>query len=225
MNGITQTAEFLASLPQYARLSVRFALEEKNFYKEDFHQMLTQVEHRVSQRKEGQGIGFLGLNMTRENSTITYQDGRMIYGNLGAIDSLTIEDNKVEYHYTEFSDQNIITPILYHFEANVLLLIQAFRELTQDFVGTSLNITFFTESNVDIVYYDSYDLFKVEKEWMLTYRIPAGGRIEAKMDLYTEPWEANRRFLQLFSTDVNTRLPYLVLDTEDFKEKYRAIFG
>ena len=187
--------------------------------------MLTQVEHRISQRKEGQEIGFLGLNMTRENSTITYQDGRMIYGNLGAIDSLTIEDNKVEYHYTEFSDQNIITPILYHFEANVLLLIQAFRELTQDFVGTSLNITFFTESNVDIVYYDSYDLFKVEKEWMLTYRIPAGGRIEAKMDLYTEPWEANRRFLQLFSTDVNTRLPYLVLDTEDFKEKYRAIFG
>ena len=97
--------------------------------------MLTLVEHRVSQRKEGQGIGFLGLNMTRENSTITYQDSRMIYGNLGAIDSLTIEDNKVEYHYTEFSDQNIITPILYHFEANVLLLIQAFRELTKDFMG------------------------------------------------------------------------------------------
>ena len=225
MNGITQTAEFLASLQQYARLSVRFVLEEKNFYKEDFHQMLTQVEHRVSLRKEGQGIGFLGLNMTRENSTITYQDGRMIYGNLGAIDSLTIEDNKVEYHYTEFSDQNIITPILYHFEANVLLLIQAFRELTKDFMGTSSNITFFTDSNVDIVYYDSYDLFKVEKEWMLTYRIPAGGTIGAKMDLYTEPWEAHRRFLQLFSTDVNTKLPYLILDTEDFKEKYRAING
>ena len=220
-----QTAAILAQLPGYARLSVMFTIEGETFYKEDFHQALTQIEHRLSQRESSRGIGFHSFNMNREPNSITYEDGRMVYGNLGVTDNLIIQDNKVEYHYTEFTDQNIITPMINHFEVNLLLLIQVFREITQNFSESELNILFTTESNVEIVYYDTYDLFKVGKEWMLTYTIPTGGRIGAKMDAKTDQWEACRRFLQLFSTSVNTRFPYLMLDTEDFKVKYRTIFG
>ena len=116
-----QTAAILAQLPGYARLSVMFTIEGKTFYKEDFHQALTQIEHRLSQRESSRGIGFHSFNMNRELNSIIYEDGRMVYGNLGVTDNLIIQDNKVEYHYTEFTDQNIITPIINHFEVNLLL--------------------------------------------------------------------------------------------------------
>lgn len=211
-------------LVNYCVFQATFEYDNFPFYKEDFHQQLINTELKYHFPQNYPTLCLSSYNLTRDNNVLSFDYYEMVYGNLAITEKLDIKDDKVIFTYTEYSDQQMILPIINRFEAHLLLLIETFRALSKGFLTSKLNIVYETKSNVDVMYYDTYDLFQVAKEWSLTYRIPSGTVIRCKLDLYKDSSEAIRRFLQLFTTDVKSQYPYPQLDMDDYKTKFNQYF-
>ena len=219
------TKIILGGLPNYCKLKVELSLKDKSFYKEDYHQQLADVTQKLVLKNPMQKLGLVGLHMERRYDGLFFYGSNQVYGNLVVGEEFCIEDSKVSYEYWEFSDQQMILPIIRNFEIQVIVMEKCFHEMTNGLANCDLNVELTADSNVDVVYYDTYDLFKVGKEMLLTYRIGKGVTNRCEINCHSESSEVCRRFLQMFGTGVNSNYPYIKLDIDDFNQKYRMFFS
>ena len=211
-------------LINYCTFKVVFEFDDFPFYKEDFHQQLINTEMKYHFPQNFPAFCLSSYNMTRNNNVLSFDYHEMAYGNLAITEKLEVNDDKVVFAYTESSDQTIILPMINRFEAHLIMLTETFKDLSKGFLLSKLNIEFETKSNVDVHYYETYNLFHVTKEWNLTYRSPSNSVIKCKLDISKDSSEAIRRFMQLFVTDVKSQYPYLQLDMNDYKAKFKQYF-